>query len=403
MKNRRLFISVFLLAISTLACVPLGLRQQATPNSAELVLTAAAETIAVEQTLEALNSTPIVPITGEGEEAEEEQADNEPQPDEPTQTVTTTPTITPTDPPTATPTQTATPICDLATFITDVSIPDGTVLSPGEVFTKTWRIKNIGSCTWNTSYEAVFINGDQMGGPNDLNLTGNVYPDQTVDITVSFTAPAAAGTYKGNWKLRNASAAIFGLSNGNPFYVEIEVANIAPLPDPPPTIIHNFTSNFCDGDWNSYPPYQGLPCPGTTSDPEGFVVLVGNPRLETGDYAGAPALETHPRWVDDGLITGLFPPIIIHDGYRFQSTIGCRYHSVHVCDVVYQLNYYVDGDHGTLHPLGNWSETYDGSMTELDIDLSFLDGHSIEFAFVVRANGSSEKDWALWIDPRIIS
>ncbi|MBI9045469.1 MAG: hypothetical protein JEZ06_13345 [Anaerolineaceae bacterium] len=78
-------------------------------------------------------------------------------------------------------------------------------------------MKNIGSCTWNTSYEAVFINGDQMGGPNDINLTGNAHPNQTVDITISFTAPAAVGTYKGIWKLRNGSGEVFGLSNGNPF------------------------------------------------------------------------------------------------------------------------------------------------------------------------------------------
>ncbi|MBI9045470.1 MAG: hypothetical protein JEZ06_13350 [Anaerolineaceae bacterium] len=126
------------------------------------------------------------------------------------------------------------------------------------------------------------------------------------------------------------------------------------------------------------------------------------PRLETGDYAGEPTLETHPRWVDDGLITGLFPPIVIQNGYHFRTRIGCRYHNVHVCNVEYQLNYYLDGDHGTFFPLQMWHESYDGSMREVDLDLSSLADHSVEFVFVVRANGTSEKDWDLWVAPRVV-
>ena len=42
------------------------------------------------------------------------------------------------------------PICQ------DVTVPDGTELNPGDDFTKTWRIMNNGSCTWNTSYDAIF-------------------------------------------------------------------------------------------------------------------------------------------------------------------------------------------------------------------------------------------------------
>src|SRR5512135_3467629 len=49
--------------------------------------------------------------------------------------------------------------CDRAQFIADVTVPDGTRFSPGAAFTKTWRLKNVGTCTWSTSYTLVFSSG----------------------------------------------------------------------------------------------------------------------------------------------------------------------------------------------------------------------------------------------------
>jgi hypothetical protein len=136
-------------------------------------------------------------------------------------------------PPTSTPTNTVIPsitpteaTCDKATFIKDVTIPDGTELDPGEDFTKTWRLRNDGSCTWTSSYSLVFDNGDSMGGPASQQLTsGTVSPGETLDISVDLTAPNNPGTFRGNWKLRNNAGVVFGVgSSGNAvFYVEIEV------------------------------------------------------------------------------------------------------------------------------------------------------------------------------------
>ena len=49
-----------------------------------------------------------------------------------------------------------------ATFVSDVTIPDETVISPGRSFTKTWRITNSGSTTW-SGYNLGFVDGIQMG------------------------------------------------------------------------------------------------------------------------------------------------------------------------------------------------------------------------------------------------
>jgi len=153
---------------------------------------------------------------------------------------TATPTIT-LEPDTPTPSITAIP-CNLGRFITDVTVPDGTQYEPGDVFTKTWRIKNTGSCAWTSGYDIIFSGGDALGAPSAVQITnGTVNPGQSVDVSVDLTAPAAEGTYRGNWQLRDPSDVIFGIENSSSglFWVEIEVKEPAPVQK---TVEINFAS-----------------------------------------------------------------------------------------------------------------------------------------------------------------
>ena len=116
--------------------------------------------------------------------------------------------------------------CDRAAFVEDITIPDGTLLEPGETFVKTWRLKNTGTCTWTSGYLVVFDEGDALGAPASFPLTtGEVNPGEEVDISVELTAPEEPGTYRGDWKLRNPAGAVFGLgSKGTAsFWVLIKV------------------------------------------------------------------------------------------------------------------------------------------------------------------------------------
>jgi hypothetical protein len=124
----------------------------------------------------------------------------------------------PTNPPPTAAIVTATSSCNSAQFIADVTIPDGTILQPSALFTKTWRLKNNGTCSWTPSYAAVFSTGNAMGGPATQALTGNVNPGQTVDISINFTAPATPGNYTAYYKLRDAAGVQF-----SQFYVQIKV------------------------------------------------------------------------------------------------------------------------------------------------------------------------------------
>ncbi len=125
------------------------------------------------------------------------------------------------------------PPCNWAQFIADVTIPDNWETSPLDHFIKTWRLKNIGSCTWTSGYALVFDHGDQMGAPASQQLTsGTVPPGGTIDVSVELLSPASAGTYQGFFKLRAPDSSLFGIgsdANGT-FWVKIMV--VPPVIDP---------------------------------------------------------------------------------------------------------------------------------------------------------------------------
>jgi fibronectin type 3 domain-containing protein len=114
--------------------------------------------------------------------------------------------------------------CDRARFVADVTVPDGTIFPPGAGFTKTWRLRNVGTCTWTTSYSLVFESGEQMGGTS-VNMPWNVAPGQTVDVTVNLTAPGSPGIYRGYWRFQNSSGVRFGIGayGTKSWWVEIRV------------------------------------------------------------------------------------------------------------------------------------------------------------------------------------
>ena len=141
--------------------------------------------------------------------------------------------------------------CDWVGFVGDVSVPDGSSFAPSTAFTKTWRLKNIGTCTWTSAYQLVFYSDNAMGGPVSQPLTtGTVAPGHMVDISVNLTSPSVVGHYRGYWKLQNPTGVKFGLgAQANaPFYVDINVVTptltstptLTPTPTPTSSIPYPF-------------------------------------------------------------------------------------------------------------------------------------------------------------------
>ncbi len=66
--------------------------------------------------------------------------------------------------------------CDAAQFLADVTYPDGSIVPRNTTFVKIWRIRNVGTCTWSTSYAMVFSGGDGMSAPTVVSMPGSVAP-----------------------------------------------------------------------------------------------------------------------------------------------------------------------------------------------------------------------------------
>ncbi len=118
--------------------------------------------------------------------------------------------------------------CNRADFVGDVTIPDNTILQLSQPFTKTWRIRNTGSCTWTTGYQLVFMDGDRLGSPASVPLPFNVAPSQTVDVSVDMVAPDAVGHYEGVWGLRSADGKTFGVGSLGADHIWVRIRAIAP-------------------------------------------------------------------------------------------------------------------------------------------------------------------------------
>ncbi|MBI5304393.1 MAG: hypothetical protein HY868_19830 [Chloroflexi bacterium] len=118
------------------------------------------------------------------------------------------------------------PCANNATFLTDITVPDGTPLTPGQAFNKIWRVMNNGACPWSENYQFVFVSGEAMSTRNTISVPYTA-PGATADLIVPMTAPNVAGPHAGRWQLRGDSGAFFGA------LLDARINVITPQPTPP--------------------------------------------------------------------------------------------------------------------------------------------------------------------------
>ena len=208
MKPKLIFV-IFLFATLLAACGPSATPAEPTTDVAA-VRTSAASTVVSQFTLTAAAFTPTTAAPTDT-----------PEPDATaTQTTATAPVAQVTNAE-----GTVVTLCDKYSWdpdSVDVNIPDNTIMSPGQDFVKTWKIKNIGTCTWGAGYELVFSYGEEMEGEAQP-LSAAIAPGQEVEVSVQFTAPDLAGTYFSFWTLQNDKGITFLGNDDKALYVQILV------------------------------------------------------------------------------------------------------------------------------------------------------------------------------------
>ena len=138
-----------------------------------------------------------------------------------TKVVTASPTPTTTIQAVETPIPISTPACinNLA-FLEDLSLPDGTIVKPGEGLDKRWLVENNGTCNWDENYRLKFMSGADLSAT----LEQALYPARSgtqATIRILFTAPNESGTYQSAWQAYDPQGQAFG----DPVYIQVEVSS----------------------------------------------------------------------------------------------------------------------------------------------------------------------------------
>ena len=135
--------------------------------------------------------------------------------------------------------------CNLAGFVMDVTVPDDALIGKGQIFTKTWRLQNIGTCAWTPAYQLVFMSGDQMNATPQTSFTSIVVePGEMIDVSIQLTAPSVSGHYQANFMLADENGKLFSFENKSAFYAKISVPVVLdgsvtathPKQPPPPQV-----------------------------------------------------------------------------------------------------------------------------------------------------------------------
>lgn len=189
-------LSIIFIAMLIAACSPSPASQEQGPTpDIAAVRTSAASTVIAQFTLTAAAFTPTASLPTET---------SAPQ-------ITNTATIAPLAQVT-TGAGTTVALCDSLSIdptTVDVNIPDGTTMTPGQDFIKTWRVKNNGSCAWGAGYELIYAGyADQMAGQFQP-LDEVIQPGQETELSVQFQAPDAAGEYVSAWQMSNPAGQPF--------------------------------------------------------------------------------------------------------------------------------------------------------------------------------------------------
>jgi hypothetical protein len=120
-------------------------------------------------------------------------------------------------------------LCEANASLVGETFPDGTILQPGTVFTKTWSIQNSGTCTWDASWQLVFFGGDLMDGVTVYNFPQPAQPGETVEVPIILRAPAQGGQHTGEWMLKSPWGATFGVGQYSvPLTVSVVVGSFTP-------------------------------------------------------------------------------------------------------------------------------------------------------------------------------
>lgn len=165
-----------------------------------------------------------------------------------------------------------------------------------------------------------------------------------------------------------------------------------------PQVVYDFVEKAPLASWQSGDPAAGLTWNGATGDTQGFARwATGN--LETGSAMQGQCLQTHPKWVADGWITGEFADLytagryVVQTGDRFYAVVGLL-QGAGAGNVTFKA-FLRASSSGTV-TLAQVTDSYGDGMKTISVDLSPYAGQGADVVLRVEAGENADQDWACW-------
>lgn len=268
---------------------------------------------------------------------------------------------------------------DSAVLIEDVTVPDNSVMAPGERFTKTWRFLNNGKCNWN-GYTIAFFAGDRMSTPDSAPVPATE-AGKTVDVSVELTAPSIDGAYTGFYLLKNDKAEVLPIGIEQAFWLKIIIGNAAPAPVA--TLPANST------------PVAGATVRGpascnSASTSSAYVneiaSLINNARTESG----LPALTVNPQLMTAAQAHSIDQAchnLLSHTGSDgssvYERVVAAGYASSYVSEIIYGSGYPQTAFDWWMNDQIHRDEILNSRATEMGIGYAYNAGSSYGSYFTV--------------------
>lgn len=288
---------------------------------------------------------------------------------------------------------TKSPPPDQVKLLKDILPSNGGYFAPNKYFQKSWEIQNTGTTTWTEKYKLVFSSGTAMNNELVFPIKNPVKPGKAITIVLEQVTPKNPGVYDGYWMLQNEKGKKFGTGPeaNQPLPVKVTVLNISK------DTSYDLLLEYCNATWWNKNG-EDIKCPGEPKLIPGFVSLSTKPYLENGT-SKTPVLWVHSNNILEGNISGRYPAYQVKDGDHFKAKVGCM-GGYSRCNVTFKLLYRIGTN--PVQTLGSWKELSGGGITTIDVNLSALQGQSVQFILrMTSSNNYPESAHGFWMTPRI--
>jgi protein phosphatase len=317
---------------------------------------------------------------------------------------------TPTASPTPAPTIVLPANCEnKARFVDDVTVEDGEQFGLGQGFDKIWRIRNEGTCPWGPGFTLRFESGDSLGVSNSVPLLEVAEPDSNADLTVPMRAPDEAGDYRSVWQLYDLAGEPFGPT----MYLEIEaVAGVVSTTGSGSSgqaeTLFDFVANAPQATWSSGQVSYTLEAARvseTLALPDsGGLVALGTSQLRGNVESDGEVLLTYPHQ-DLGFIQGSYiVDTPLQPGDALAVTLGFPKLSILSDDgVTFEVSFTPDNGSQVIAVFSQLVDYRDSPISQtFPLPDDIEPGQTGTFTLRVLSGDSTSRDWAVWIEARLV-